>query len=457
MPASQPPFPPVVDLIGLNATPVTAMPIVNEARTVLPYLRAPLSIAGSRHSQGGHTMLAGAPMLLTEPLDGIVALDTSAKTITVQAGATWNTLHHALHPHGLTTIVQQSSAHFTVGGSLSVNCHGRDPRQGPVSSTVHAIQVLLAHGETVNASRQENADLFAAVLGGYGGCGFVTQATLAVCDNLVLKRQAVLGMSIQAYTELLQARLAHGRWPDLHFAWLDFSAGTDLFSSLLSVDYWPATATENTGVATQLHQDGWVENEWLQVGWAAGRSNPELRQASWEVVQANLAQTRLETRANALRQSVGFTAHMERSQTDILQEYFVPIAALPAFVQDLRLLLLAFKVNVLSSTLRIVQANNDTLLTYCPLQTMVSIALDVHIELNTAQAAKPTQQTFIWVHQAIELALAAGGGYYLPYYGFASLDQFKRAYPNHQRQRAAMQQFNPQRRFDNQFLQQYLA
>jgi decaprenylphospho-beta-D-ribofuranose 2-oxidase len=187
----------VKDLIGLNETMIDAMPIMDTPHRAVAQISAlsKLSIAGSRHSQGGHTMLANAPMLLTECMN-VVTYNAHNQTVTAQAGATWNNIHHALHPHARSVLVQQSSAHFTVGGSLSVNCHGRDPSQGPLSSTVESVTVLLEDGTTQITRPGE--DLFKAVVGGYSSCGMILEATFKTCENRTLKRSASQ-MSIDDY------------------------------------------------------------------------------------------------------------------------------------------------------------------------------------------------------------------------------------------------------------------
>jgi FAD binding domain-containing protein len=85
-----------------------------------------VSIAGSRHSQGGQTYTDGALVFDMKGFNRILALDEKAKTLTAQAGATWDDVQHYVSPHGLAVKVMQSSYVFTLGGTLSANAHGRD-------------------------------------------------------------------------------------------------------------------------------------------------------------------------------------------------------------------------------------------------------------------------------------------------------------------------------------------
>ena len=85
----------------------------------------------------------------------------------------------------------QTYANFTVGGSLSVNVHGRYIHHGALIKSVKSIKVVLANGDLVNASRTENPDIFKAVIGGYGGIGVIVEATLGLDENVKINYQHV--------------------------------------------------------------------------------------------------------------------------------------------------------------------------------------------------------------------------------------------------------------------------
>ncbi len=100
--------------------------LVEEARE----RRLTISIAGQRHSQGGHTYYKDGIVVDMTEYNRIVAVDADAKLITVQAGATWEDVQKAVAPYGLAVQTMQSLNLFTVGGSISINAHGRDIRNG---------------------------------------------------------------------------------------------------------------------------------------------------------------------------------------------------------------------------------------------------------------------------------------------------------------------------------------
>ncbi len=435
----------IKDLIGLNETHATALPIVDTPAIAIQWVNQPLpiSIAGSRHSQGGHTMLSDAPMLLTECMNQ-VGYDLKTKQVTAGSGATWNNIHHALLPHNRSVLVQQSSAHFTLGGSLSVNCHGRDPRQGPLSSSVVSITVLLEDGSTQVA--RPGDVLFKAVVGGYGSCGMILQVTFNTCPNHALERKAK-PLTISEYVTKLSQHFARSDWPEIHFAWLNFSQN-DFFDNVLSVDYAPTAQP----VDQALIVDDWIKNEAMQAAWATMRKNPSFRNQAWQILTASYATDQTRHRTNCLREAVGFTAYLDEKKADILQEFFVPLANLESFIKTLKTILKP--VSVLSCTLRVVQQDNSTHLSYCAQSLMVSVVLDLNVSVKKGV---PANTDTLRIQNAINATIDHHGTYYLPYYGFATQQQFELAYPNHANQRAAMAAFSPNRQFWNKFLAQYLS
>ncbi len=166
----------VEDASRLDSTPVLRIvrlpgeeaAAVEMLRRVLVDARArhvPVSIAGARHSMGGQTVTSGGIVVDMLPLQGM-ELDESRRVLHVQAGARWEEVIPFLGAHGLSVSVMQSDSPFTVGGSLSVNCHGWQNDRPPIASTVESFRLMLADGRIVRCSRTENAELFAAALGG---------------------------------------------------------------------------------------------------------------------------------------------------------------------------------------------------------------------------------------------------------------------------------------------------
>jgi FAD/FMN-containing dehydrogenase len=453
------------DLQGLNPVRLASMPIAHSEggmQTLLRSTQEPVALTGSRHSQGGHTVYPNAMAILTEPMNRVLHIDREQRTVTAQAGTTWSVLHAHLAPLGLAPLVQQSSPHFTLGGSISVNCHGRDPGQGPLANNIVSLDVLVPSPAGPKPQTVTPGDaLFKAVVGGYGSAAVIVNATLKATANTMLRQRSV-EMGLQAYAQEMADRQSLGQWPALHFAWLNFSAKA-LFTSVLKVDCEPVEGQ----VGTVLTEDGWLEIELMRWLWEQHSQNGgagNYRNKVWNTLvtwfksqnHENNGQGKQLSRIDWLRQSVGFTAHRSETHAGLLQEYFIPIDRLTPFVTALGALLQKHKVNLLSSTVRVVQQEEQpSYLSYAPDQAMACIALDFESPLvsgPTAHSRMPALATFRWVRQAIDLALAHQGRYYLPYYGFATREQFRRAYRHAEAQRQAR---NPQ--LNNLFIDVYLV
>ena len=131
---------------------IVAPTSIAEVQELVRERRGPISIGGARHSMGGQIASEGALFLDMRSLDRVIALAVESRWIRVEAGITWRKIQETIDPKGLAVKSMQSYASFTVGGSLSVNAHGRYVGQGPLIESVRSIRVVLADGSLVEAS-----------------------------------------------------------------------------------------------------------------------------------------------------------------------------------------------------------------------------------------------------------------------------------------------------------------
>ncbi|KAF2704334.1 FAD-binding domain-containing protein [Pleomassaria siparia CBS 279.74] len=129
---------------------------------------------------GGHTMWAGAANLqggATVDLRNIkgVVLSNDNTTVSVGAGETWGSVYEKLIPLGLMVaggrMLDVGVAGLTLGGGLSYFTG----KVGFVADTVTNFEIVLASGQVVNANKDTNTDLFAALKGGSNNFGIVTK------------------------------------------------------------------------------------------------------------------------------------------------------------------------------------------------------------------------------------------------------------------------------------------
>jgi hypothetical protein len=98
----------------------------------------PISVGGGRYSMGGQTATHGALQIDMRKFNRVLAFDSVGRTITVQPGIRWRQIQERIDPSNLSVKIMQTYSNFTVGGSLSVNVHGRYIGLGPLVLSVRS-------------------------------------------------------------------------------------------------------------------------------------------------------------------------------------------------------------------------------------------------------------------------------------------------------------------------------
>ncbi|GAA4430661.1 FAD-binding oxidoreductase [Pontibacter saemangeumensis] len=132
-----------------------------------------IAVRGGGHNGAGLGMCDGGLVIDLSLMKGI-HVDPVSRTVQVQGGCTLGDLDHATHAFGMAvpTGIQSTTgiAGLTLGGGL-----GHLTRQcGLTIDNLLEADVVLASGQFVKASAEENPDLFWALRGGGGNFGVVT-------------------------------------------------------------------------------------------------------------------------------------------------------------------------------------------------------------------------------------------------------------------------------------------
>ncbi len=437
-----PPAPAVVnDVTQLNpirvarvATPRSTAEVVEAVRSTT----GPISIGGGRFSMGGQTAAEGALQLDMRQMDRILALDTAARTITVQAGIRWRAIQEAIDPAGLSVKIMQTYANFTVGGSLSVNAHGRYVGQGPLILSVRGIRVVLADGTEVAASPTERSDVFYGVIGGYGGIGVITEVSLDLAENVRVKRTD-RRMPLAEYREWF---LRHVRdSADVIFHNADIYP--DEYDRVNAVSYTrtddPVTVPDRLiprDRSYRVNRAGyWAVSElWGGKEIREHVIDPLLfrgEPVTWRNYEASYDVAELEPSSR-------------EDATYVLQEYFVPIAQLETFVARMGAILRAHKVNAINVSIRHARQDPGSLLAWARTEVFAFV-------LYYKQGTKETDRAEVgrWTRELIDAAIDEGGAYYLPYQVHATEAQFLAAYPRAPEYLALKRRLDPTYRLRN--------
>lgn len=418
-----------------------------DVATAVASWRGQVAVGGGRYSMGGQIGVKGGLHLDMRRMNRLVWARPEARAVRVQAGMRWRDLQDVLDPLGLAVKIMQSYSNFTVGGSVSVNCHGRYVALGPVGQSVRALQLVMADGSVLEVAPNQRPELFAAAIGGYGAVGVVTEVELDVVPNVRIERQ-VKRVPLEGYVEFFQQSVLSDPTAVLHNADLlppDFDSPVSVTWHRVADDK-PLTETSRLvprGASYALEQNAiFVMTE--MIGGARLREkvvHPLLMRPAavkWLNHEASLDAAELEPRTRAV-------------STYALQEYFIPAGGFTAFARGMAALMRRRDVEALNISIRHSPADRVSALPWAK-QEVFSFVL--YHKQRTWRSAR--DRVARWTRELIDLALAHGGRYYLPYQLHATAAQFARAYPEAEALRRLKGTVDPQNKFSNELWGRYL-
>ncbi|HTR41528.1 MAG TPA: FAD-binding oxidoreductase [Pseudomonadales bacterium] len=405
-----------------------------------------ISIAGARHTMGGHTIYPGGIVIDMLPFNRM-ALDETHNILHVQAGARWFEIIEFLNAHGRSVYVMQSNDDFSVGGSLSVNCHGWQFGVPPIASTVESFRLMLPTGKIVKCSRSENPELFSLVLGGYGLFGIILDADLHVVPNERYQIERI-SVSKSDYAKVLAEKTADTNGIAMIYGRLRVTSQNFLQDGVINIFRCVLPPTNLLVSALGQPKDQELERVIFRSG-VNSDYGKELRWDAEKYFSAVLAGDIFDRNNILYEPSDWFSDHSTNS-TDILVECFVPPHQFAPFVKDLQKIIPDNHADLLNVTVRDVNADHDTFLKYAD-KDMISLVMLFSQERNAAGEARMAAVT----QEMIASALKHDGRYYLPYRLHATPEQFAMAYPQAKDFFALKRKYDPDELFQNEFYLKY--
>jgi FAD/FMN-containing dehydrogenase len=404
-----------------------------------------LAIAGARHSMGGQQFLSGGTLLDTRRLTGVRWFDRGRALMEVEAGITWPdvirgylALQRGPGPHFGIRQKQTGADRLTLGGAVASNIHGRGLTAKPFVDDIEALELVTPAGELIRCSRDENAEVFRHVVGGYGLFGVVTAVTMRLVPREKVERR-VARLDIAALIEAFDERIADGHlYGDFQFATAPDSPEflrTGVLSSYRRAE--PDRGIPND--QRRLSQADW--NRLLHLAHADKRA--AFRQFTdfylathgqlyWsDTHQLNLY---LEDYHGALDHRLGAACR----GSEMITELYVPRGELVEFMDDVRRDFQTNAVDFIYGTIRLIDAERETALPWAR-EPWACVIFNLHIDHRPGDIARAAEH----FRRLIDHALRRGGSYFLTYHRFATAAQLEAAHPAIRDFLAAKEAYDP--------------
>ena len=157
-------------------------------------------------------------------LDGVLGVDTVARTADVQGMCTYENLVDATLPHGLMPLVVPQLKTITLGGAVSgLGIESSSFRNGLPHESVLEMDILTGDGRVVTATRNGvHAELFAAFPNSYGSLGYAVRLRIELepVHPYVALRHVRFG-GLDAAAAAISATCATRAWEDAPVDFVD--------------------------------------------------------------------------------------------------------------------------------------------------------------------------------------------------------------------------------------------
>jgi FAD/FMN-containing dehydrogenase len=134
---------------------------------------------GNGRSYGDVCLNPGGALWITTKLDRFIAFDEHSGLLTCEAGVLLRDIQRTTIPRGWILPATPGTQLVTVGGAIANDVHGKNHHVvGSFGDHVQHVKLLRTDGQTIECGPHQQADWFAATVGGMGLTGVITEATI---------------------------------------------------------------------------------------------------------------------------------------------------------------------------------------------------------------------------------------------------------------------------------------
>ncbi|MDR3503249.1 MAG: FAD-binding protein [Legionella sp.] len=405
---------------------------------------------GAGFSQGKQFLPEGDENLIVIDLSkfNTVEIHSKEKQAIVGAGAIWSDIKQKANEFKLALKVMQASDVFSVGGSLGTNIHGWNIHDGMLSTVVSSITIINAQGELETLTPED--DKFHNVTGGLGLYGIIVSATIALTDNELLKEKGV-AVEPEQYVQHFRDSVITDPNTRMHLYRLSLDPN-NLLGSGVSVSY--VKEDESKPVQDNLRPEAAHGTRFDRIMINMARHSSWARQKYWDMERTRLLANESEAMSvnKIMQPPINAMFNASKSETEWLQEFFLPEENLAEFLKELGTLLQENDVALLNASVRFVKQNDRSPMSYAHDGDRFAVVLCFNQSLEETAIIKARK----WIRQAQHLTVEKGGAYYLPYQHISNPEDFHAAYPHVDEALRAKDEADPEHLFVSGLYQRFM-
>ncbi|MGE0143754.1 MAG: FAD-binding oxidoreductase [Planctomycetota bacterium] len=190
----------------------------------LPHGERGLTLRGAGRSYGDASTNVGGRVLDLTGLNRILHFDPTTGIARVEPGVRIRDLWRHAIPHGYWPAVVPGTMAVTLGGAAAMNVHGKNAfAVGTTGDHVLGLRLLTPNGDVLECSREQNAEVFHAAIGGFGMLGCFTELTLKL-KKVHSGRLRVWGIAMRSLEDAIEIIEDLRERADYLVGWCDLCA-----------------------------------------------------------------------------------------------------------------------------------------------------------------------------------------------------------------------------------------
>ena len=416
-----------------------------------------ISISEGQHSMGGQQYGTGTVHLNMSAMNDVLKFDRKNGIVTVEAGIQWPELieylissqKYSKKQWGITQ-KQTGADRLSIGGALSSNIHGRGLLLQPMVQDVESFRIINAEGKKINVSREENAELFGLVIGGYGLFGVITEVDLRLSPRQKLKRHVEI-INLSNFAAKTSQRINDGYlYGDLQFK--TDGAAEDFLTRGVYSFYKPVPL--DSPIPQQQRKIS--SDKWKELLALAHSNKAQVFEDYTNYYLSTSGQLYWTDTHQLGYYDENYEAYLKKTLPDyklgslMISEVYVPRDRIYDFMTDLSLSNEQQQLDIIYGTIRLIKTDTETFLPWAK-QDYACIVLNLRVEHSKLGLEKARSDFQL----LIDVALNHDGSYFLTYHRWARKDQLLEAYPQFPMFLELKLKYDPQEMFQSDWYRFY--